>query len=306
MISQAILHTLSVVLTPSIHLPAPPSFYVTANNQIMPHGDIEYCECQLVTKILTQARLVNTENWILEWNRGKQEDICVRMGGPQALDFFELDSHVQECVRPILPIPIITINQAPPIYNLDFTEACPKSLCPLLPIIQTKLIPEIEDVFSPAPLLLENTQPEARSPSYHPSTPVHSPHPSDYHPLEDMEVDKWNGCADYASPPLIPIDASSSTDSLPSLQPLSSTTFNRIQYSTPSLTTNWKPEGGEHKWPPAGLANFKEIWPNPVNAIERWGSTLNAPFPSPSQSPVDLWITCPPRYITTNDSKCHR
>ncbi|KDQ51492.1 hypothetical protein JAAARDRAFT_199139 [Jaapia argillacea MUCL 33604] len=164
MISQTVLHTLSIVLTPSIHLPAPPAFYVTADNQIMTHDDIEYCERQLVTKILMQAHLVNTENWILD--------------------------HVQKCVRPILPVPIITINQAPPIYNLNYTEACPESLRPLLPIIQTKLILETEDVFSPAPLLSENTQPGAHSLSYHLSTPIHSPHPSDYQLLEDMEIDE--------------------------------------------------------------------------------------------------------------------
>ncbi|KDQ53129.1 hypothetical protein JAAARDRAFT_197622 [Jaapia argillacea MUCL 33604] len=75
MVSEAILHTLSIVLTPSIHLPAPPTFYATANNQVMTHKDIKYCKCQL-------------------WKHNQQEEICICMGCP--LDFFELDSHIQK------------------------------------------------------------------------------------------------------------------------------------------------------------------------------------------------------------------
>ncbi|KDQ55057.1 hypothetical protein JAAARDRAFT_195938 [Jaapia argillacea MUCL 33604] len=139
-----------------------------------------------------------------------------------------------------------------------------------------------------------------------------------------MDVD-WNHHTDHTSPPAIPTDTSSSDDSLPSLHPLSSTTSsepetatpppaspsslgkcpsNRICYSTPSLTRKWKPEGGEHKWPPAGLADSEDIWPNPVDAIEWWGHHTNAPFPSPSSS--NLWANCPPHYITTDNSHYHR
>ncbi|KDQ51907.1 hypothetical protein JAAARDRAFT_198776 [Jaapia argillacea MUCL 33604] len=203
--------------------PLAPAFYITTNHQVMTHDNIKWCECQLITKLLNKAHLVNTENWILKWNHNQQEEMHVHMGHPRALDFFKTDSHIQKWVHPILPIPIITINQAPILHRLDYSKACPKSLHPLLPIIQTNPAQEVKGVFDSHPLLLEDTQPRACSPLYHPSTPVYSPHLSDYQPMKDMEVDKWNGHANYASPPLVPIDASSSDGSLPLLQPSSST-----------------------------------------------------------------------------------
>ncbi|KDQ54719.1 hypothetical protein JAAARDRAFT_196136 [Jaapia argillacea MUCL 33604] len=323
MISEATLHTLSIIITPSIHLPTPPTFYVTTDHQIMKHEDIEYCEHQLVSKVLAEAHLVNTKNWILKWKSDQMMEYHICMGRPHALDFFKTNSHVQKQIRPILPIPIITTNHTPAITPLDFTKTSPFSLRPLIPIIRDNIKPYKSqfapilnnDIFSPAPLL-EDNQPHPQSPSYHPSLPIHSPHPSDYQPLEDMEIDEWNSQVDYASLPLVPDNATSSTDPLPSLQPILSSTSKlgelpvdiplpptpssmsecpgtHIQYSTPSLTTNWKPEGGEREWPPAGLADSEDIWPNPIHTIEQWRQNPNTPFPSPSQSLVDLWASCP-------------
>ncbi|KDQ51455.1 hypothetical protein JAAARDRAFT_199104 [Jaapia argillacea MUCL 33604] len=322
MITAAILHTLTVVITPSIHLPSPPAFYVTADNKVMMHKHIEYCEHWLVSNILTQAKLVNTENWILEWKRDQSEEIRVCMGRPHTLDFFKLDNPIQKQIRPVLPVPIITINQPPVLAPLDYTEANPYSLGAIIPCLRSNgMIYKVQDMFSPVHHLADVPP---CSPSYHPESPNHSPHPSDYQPLNAMDIN-WNHHTDHASPPLVPIDASSSDDSLPSLHPISSTTSsepetvalppmsplspgkcpsNRICYSTPSLTGKWKPEGGEHEWPPAGLTDSEEIWPNPVDAIERQGSNSDVPFPSPS--PSNLWANCPPHYLATNDSHYHR
>ncbi|KDQ50608.1 hypothetical protein JAAARDRAFT_199853 [Jaapia argillacea MUCL 33604] len=322
MITAAILHTLTVVITPSIHLPSPPAFYVTADNKVMMHEHIEYCERRLVSNILAQAKLVNTENWILEWKCDQSEEIRVRMGRPRALDFFELDNPVQKQIRLVLPIPIITINQPPVLAPLDYTKADPYSLGAIIPCLRSnRMIYDVQDTFGPvgAPL---NDPPH--SPSYHPETPQHSPHPSDYQPLDAMDVD-WDHHTNRASPPPIPSNVSSSDDSLPSLHPLSSTTSSepindtppppspsslgecpshRIRYSTPSLTGKWKPEGGEHEWPPAGLADSEDVWPNPIDAIREWGSGSRTSFPSPL--PTNLWANFPPCYITTDDPHYHR
>ncbi|KDQ55213.1 hypothetical protein JAAARDRAFT_196069 [Jaapia argillacea MUCL 33604] len=220
MISQAALHTLSVILTPSIHLPAPPSFYVTADNQPA---------WSTLRTGFSSGNTTSKRTFVSAW------------AAPEPSTSSNLTATSRNASTPYSLFPSSPSNKPPPIYNLDYTEACPKSLCPLLPIIQAKPTSETKDVFGLAPLLLENTQPRARSLSYHPSTPVHSPHPSDYQLLEDMEIDEWNGCADYASPPLVPTDASSSDNSLPSLRPISSIMSsdpsNCIGYSTPSLTT---------------------------------------------------------------------
>ncbi|KDQ52415.1 hypothetical protein JAAARDRAFT_198329 [Jaapia argillacea MUCL 33604] len=284
MISQAMLHTLSVVLTPSIHLPAPPSFYVTANNQVMTHNDIEYCERQLMAKILNNAHLVNPEHWILKWNCNQQEEIHVHMGCPQALDFFETDS--------------------PSKRGLDFSEAFPESLCPLLPIIQTKPVPEAEEVFGAHPLLLEDAPSGACSLSYHLSTPIHSPHPSDYQPMADMEIDKWNSRTDCASPPLIPIDASSSDNSLPSLQPLSSTTSSEslppLQPSS-ALSSLISPPIGNLKeanmnGPQLALRTLRKSDPTPSTPLDNG----HPPWTSPShRHPNPQWTPGPPAPPTT-------
>ncbi|KDQ52135.1 hypothetical protein JAAARDRAFT_198546 [Jaapia argillacea MUCL 33604] len=96
--------------------------------KVMTHKDIKYCKCQLVSEILTKVHLVNTENWILKWKCNQPEEVQICMGCPCALNFFETNSHVQRQVCPILPVPIITINQPPVLAPLDYTEANPESL----------------------------------------------------------------------------------------------------------------------------------------------------------------------------------
>ncbi|KDQ50898.1 hypothetical protein JAAARDRAFT_199597 [Jaapia argillacea MUCL 33604] len=300
MITTAILHTLTIIITPSIHLPSPPAFYVTADHKVMMHEHIEYCECQLVSNILAQAKLVNTENWILKWKHDQSEEIRVRMGRPRALDFFELDNPIQKQICPVRPVPIITINQPPVLAPLDYTEADPYSLGAIIPRLRSNgMIYEVQDMFGPIHHLADVPP---HSPSYHPELPNHSPHPSDYQPLNAMDVDDWNYRADHASPHQsqltlrVPMTPSPPCTPCPPPHPQNP--------NPPSHPRKWKPEGGEHEWPPAGLADSEEVWPNPVDAIEQWGSRSNAPFPSPS--PSNLWANCPPRYITTDDSHYHR
>ncbi|KDQ52877.1 hypothetical protein JAAARDRAFT_197944 [Jaapia argillacea MUCL 33604] len=200
MITAAILHTLTVVITPSIHLPSPPAFHITTDNKVMMHEHIEYCKCWLVSNILAQAKLVNTENWILEQKHDQLEEIRVRMGCPCALDFFELDKPVQKQTHPILGAIIPRLRSNGMIYK-------------------------VQDTFGPVHTPIKEP---LHSPSYHPETPRHSPHPSDYQPLDAMDVD-WEHHTDSASPP--PIPSNTSDDSLPLLHPLSSTMSSEPVYT---------------------------------------------------------------------------